>query len=110
MQRERGGLEFPKDPRPAVRPSTSSSVSKRCNPSIPSPPTPPAASALSEVSEALGGREGVGLQGEEVLLGQEEAAAVALGRRVELQLGVRGGVLQTPGHGRCWGGNVGGRR
>lgn len=46
-------------------------------------------SALSKVGEALGCYEGVGLQGEEVLLGQEEAGALSGVRRlVELQLGV----------------------
>lgn len=58
-----------------------------CNPS--SSPPPAALSALSEVGEALGCREGVGLQGEEVLLRQEEASARRrVGRLVELQLGV----------------------
>lgn len=58
-------------------------------------------SALSEVGEALGRREGVRLQGEEVLLWQEEA----LGGLVELQLGVGGGqlVMHAPRHGRRWG-------
>lgn len=58
-----------------------------CNPSF--SPSPGAPSALSEVGEALGCREGVGLQGEEVLLRQEEASALRGVRGlVELQLGV----------------------
>lgn len=53
------------------------------------PSSPGALSALSEVGEALGCREGVGLEGEEVLLRQEEAGALGrVGGLVELQLGV----------------------
>lgn len=55
-----------------------------------------ALSALSEVGEALGRCEGVGLQGEEVLLRQEEPGALrGHGGLVELELGVGGGVLDA---------------
>lgn len=56
-------------------------------------------SALSKVSKALGRCESVGLQGEEVLLRQEEPGALrgvgGHGGLVELQLGVGGGVLDA---------------
>lgn len=63
------------------------------------PPGRERLSALSEVSEALGCREGVGLQGEEVLLRQEEASALGGVRGLmELQLGVRRRVLEASRH------------
>lgn len=71
---------------------------------------PVALSALSEVGEALGSCEGVGLQGEEVLLRQQEAGALrGVGGLVQLQRGEGGGVLEASRHG-CRRGRVGGRR
>lgn len=94
-------------PRPVMGPSPRWLISLDwCNPSL--SPSPGALSALSEVGEALGCREGVGLQGEEVLLRQEEAGVLRRVRGLmELQLGVWRRVLEAS---RQWGGWRGGVR
>lgn len=81
---------FQRDPRPVPGPSPLAGSYRKTGAVALFPPSPRAPSALSEVGEALGCREGVGLQGEEVLLRRQEEASVlrGVGGLMELQLGL----------------------
>lgn len=66
----------PVDPRPAVlqsvRPSTSSTVSKRCNPSIPTPPSPPLCQLCPKSAKPLAAVKASGCRGKKYCWGSRK--------------------------------------